>query len=231
MNLSAHNNLFTLFLKSIVITIIVFLFMILCWLLIKYLNICPFFDQSFGYGTFGDFIGGFIGTVAAIATLIVVSKSFNQVHEQALQNTVALLLQAYQHTIEDYDFNDSDDKPLHGREAIKESLKKRTDKNYLSESFPTHIPAIIVSILYTIDDSGHDKKNALYKQIKTMLSFEERQLLLLYLLELQGSPNSKDAEDYEKDKNLLLESIFKNGVNSKSLVGFEEIYKKIYGPS
>jgi hypothetical protein len=178
-------------------------------------------------GTYGDFIGGFIGTIISLITLIAIFKSFKQANDQSLQNTIALLLQSYHHTVEDYDYNGKQ-----GREAIKEcinSFKTEKNSNYLKEIFPTHIPAIIVSILYTIDDSGHDKKNALYKQIKTMLSFEERQLLLLYLLELQGSNNSKDAEDYEKDKNLLLKSIFENGVGSKSLEGFQETYNKIYG--
>ena len=185
-------------------------------------------DMTLGnLGTYGDFIGGFIGTIISLITLIVIFKSFKEANDQSLQNTVALLLQAYQHTIEDFDYEDT----LHGREAIKASLKKRTDKEYLSEFFPTHIPAIIVSILYTIKDSNLDsnKKDNLYRQIKTMLSFEERQLLLLYLLELHESKDEKDKDDdYSKDKDLLKEAIFTNGKKSKAIKSFENEYDQIY---
>jgi hypothetical protein len=218
MNLSEHNNLFALFFKSIAITIIVFLCLLVCCLIIKYLNICPFLYDSFGYGTFGDFIGGFIGTIATIATLIVVYKSFRQVNEQSTQQTIAILLQSYQHTIEDYDYYEKPSNSSRrnngaivytGREGIKKIVEKKLkpliknlnnpeeyiDKREkiiekhkelaaaLTNDFPTHIPAIIVSILYTIESINDKEQKNLYKQVKAMLSYEERKLLLYYLLE------------------------------------------------
>ena len=198
--------------------------------LVLFLFLVPLFINitSEKIGQYGDFIGGIVGTLISLITLIVIYESFKQVNEQSLQSTIALLLQSYQHTVEDFDF-----KNKHGREAIKESLtlyKEGTEKNYISEFFPTHIPAIIVSILYTISDSdNNNKKDKLYTQVKTMLSFEERQLLLLYLLELKGSDDEKDQnEDFEKDKKLLKESIFINVEKSKAVCAFDTAYTKIY---
>ena len=190
----------------------------------------PFFKNQIGVaqiGQYGDFVGGCIGTIISFITLIVIYTSFKNANDQTLQNTIALLLQSYQHTVEDFDFDCSQ-----GREAIKKSLtlyKAKTQENYISDFFPTHIPAIIVSILYTINDSNYDKKDVLYRLIKTMLSFEERQLLLLYLLELKESDNNDDKKmDYANDKKLLAELIFTNGKTSKALKGFEDTYNKIY---
>jgi uncharacterized membrane protein len=225
------------FIIAIIIVTIIILIGLTCFICFEFNK--PNYFAS--YGQFGDWIGGVIGTIISFFTLVVICYQLNQVkeqlgqnekqlklqNEQSLQSTVALLLQAYQHTIEDFDYEDT----LHGREAIKASLKKRTDKDYLSEFFPTHIPAIIVSILYTIKDSNlnSNKKDNLYRQIKTMLSFEERQLLLLYLLELHESKDEKDKdEDYSADKDLLKEAIFTNGEESKAIKEFKKEYRLIY---
>jgi hypothetical protein len=183
-------------------------------------------------GTYGDFIGGFIGTIISLITLIAIFKSFKQANDQSFQSTIALLIQSYQHTIEDFDYD-----KFVGREAIKECLKKFKEmknenekKDFIENTFPTHIPAILMSILYSIKNSevSEVKKINQYLQIKVMLSFEERQLLLLYLLELLGSENKNDQGDLKNDKDLLKLSIFNNGTNSKSLKGFDAIFNKIY---
>jgi hypothetical protein len=131
--------------------------------------------DKFEFGTFSDYIGGILGTIIANATLWVVYRSFKQVNEQSLQQSIAILLQSYQHTVEDYDFTDcfNAEKVESGREGIKmflnnkikEEVKQiKSSENFINnaesplrktliEDFPTHIPAIIVSIMITIKNS------------------------------------------------------------------------------
>lgn len=187
--------------------------------------------NKFEYGTFGDYIGGVLGTIIAAATLWVVRSSFKQVNEQSMQQSIAImqqsiaiLLQSYQHTIEDYDYTDSHKHPTtqSGREGIKEFLNQKIKVNIkdkkqlkdciedpkiplhkiLIEDFPTHIPAIIVSIIHTIDksDINNEKKEDMRKSIKTMLSYEERILLLLYLFE---KIIKEDKDDFKTDYDLV----------------------------
>ncbi|MBU6204461.1 MAG: hypothetical protein KJS45_03675 [Bacteroidetes bacterium] len=177
--------------------------------------------NKFEYGTFGDYIGGVLGTIIAAATLWIVRSSFKQVNEQSMQQSIAILLQSYQHTIEDYDYTDSHKHPTtqSGREGIKEFLNQKIKVNIndmkaciedpkiplhkiLIEDFPTHIPAIIVSIIHTIDksDINNEKKEDMRKSIKTMLSYEERILLLLYLFE---KIIKEDKDDFKTDYDLV----------------------------
>lgn len=85
--------------------------------------------DKFEFGTFGDYIGGILGTIIATATLWVVYRSFKQVNEQSLQQSIAILLQSYQHTVEDYDFtvcnNNLEKKVESGREGIKMFLNNK----------------------------------------------------------------------------------------------------------
>jgi hypothetical protein len=187
------------------------------------------------YNLLGDYVGGVLGTLVSIITLIVVYLSFQQVSEQSIQNTIAILLQSYQHTVEDLDII-INKKVVVGREAIKESLNdfliiyKDEDynfegektKKYLLDSFPTHIPSIILSILDAIDSSESKNKARLYKQIRLMLSYEERRLLLLYFAE--QITNSIENEEW----NIVNEAIFEDG-KSISLKNKEyfELYNKI----
>lgn len=109
-----------------------------------------------------------------------------------------------------------------GREGIKEFLNQKIKVNIkdkkqlkdciedpkiplhkiLIEDFPTHIPAIIVSIIHTIDksDINNEKKEDMRKSIKTMLSYEERILLLLYLFE---KIIKEDKDDFKTDYDLV----------------------------
>jgi hypothetical protein len=92
-------------------------------------------------------------------------------------------------------------------------------KTWLTNRFPTHIPAIIVSILHTIKNNKE-----IEKQIKSMLSYEERKLLLLLLLEQCGDDSFTD--DWPK-----IESLLKNTKEScldpHNLPNYLEKYKLI----
>jgi hypothetical protein len=200
-------------------------------------------SELFEYGTFGDFVGGFVGTIISAVTLVVVYKSFKQVNDQSRQQTLAILLQSYQHTIEDYDYFDikdtknADEFKNHitytGREAIAKVIKDKLEphikgkdntsfkkeienntsalSNALINDFPTHIPSIIVSILYSLNDNkNNDLEN---KQIKSMLSYEERKLLLYFLLE---KISKHDDEDFINDRKKIMTILNLNKVSFES---------------
>lgn len=201
--------------------------------------------DKFEFGTFGDYIGGILGTIIATATLWVVYRSFKQVNEQSLQQSIAIL-QSYQHTVEDYDFTDcfNAEKVESGREGIKmflnnkikEEVKQiKSSENFINnaesplrktliEDFPTHIPAIIVSIMITIksSDVSESKKKDLSKFIETMLSYEERILLLLYLFEKKLF----DDYEYETEGKLVFELL---DIKENKLKPYFEDYKALIG--
>ena len=186
--------------------------------IISLIPLIPFFKNQIGVaqiGQYGDFVGGYIGTIISLITLIVIYTSFKQVNEQSLQNTIALLLQSYHHTVKDYDYKkDEISLVITGREGIQKLLEINFESVYLIENkfdelnpkisvwltdiFPTHIPAIIISILHSI--KGNEE---IEKQIKSMLSYEERKLLLLFVLEQVSQKDDSSAEDWPKIKSLL----------------------------
>ncbi len=186
-------------------------------------------DMS-SYGQFGDYLGGVIGTIISLVTLLVVYFQLTQVNNQTMQNSIALLLQSYQHTIDDFEWKEviNVTRNVSGREAISnllidfwnksdETLLTKISKGdslmyndltnkqfeFLRNEFPTHIPAIIVSMLYTISHTSKKTKDISIKQIKSMLSYEERKLLVLFGIEQIIDNDITGEDDWKLIKELL----------------------------
>jgi hypothetical protein len=174
------------------------------------------FSHKYNMNEYGDYVGGVVGTFISLITLILISFQLTQVNNQTLQNTIALLLQSYQHTVEDFDYIEIgvEKPPITGREGIRKLLEndckafnlehlelenQNTNfSDWLTKSFPTHIPAIIVSILHIISE-----KKEIEKQIKSMLSYEERELLILFTIEQIYQGDDSYKHDWPLIKSLL----------------------------
>ena len=184
-----------------------------------------------------DFYGRGAATVVALVTLWIVYLNFKKLNYQTLHSSVALLIQTYNDMVDDYEIESETIEKKNGREAIQELINVFKEKynevkegqifrkgettfdKFLQKEFPTHLPAIIVGILYKIEKyegDDTDKEN-LNKLVKIMLSYEERALLLLFVAEQISFGDEDRIEDWP-----LIKKIFFKDKKSKLLQNYNE---------
>lgn len=106
-----------------------------CWFFINIDPLCDIIkkstDNSF-WGTFGDFIGGVLGTILTLISVLYVAKTFREQQKetktQRFNNLFFELLRVYQEQVKEFCIKDNDGKEYCGKEFFNKKQKEIQEK-------------------------------------------------------------------------------------------------------